>query len=64
MVQNNIIDTQNLSIKKRIISIIRTRQNGKCRFCNLPITANDKILSSGHGRNYYHKHCAETLNII
>lgn len=64
MVQNTIIDTDNPSIKNRILKIIKIRQNGKCRFCNLPITANDKILSSGHGRNYYHKHCAEILNII
>jgi hypothetical protein len=64
MVQNTIIDTDNPSIRNKILNRIKIRQDGKCKFCNLKITPNDKILSSHHGRKYYHKHCAETLNII
>jgi len=64
MVQNNIIDTDNPSIKNRILNIIKIHQDGKCRFCNKYMNDRDKIVSCGHGRNYYHLHCAQRLNII
>jgi hypothetical protein len=64
MVQNIIIDIDDPSIKNRILNIIKTYQGGKCRFCNKYINDGDKIVSCGHGRNYYHLPCAQRLNII
>ena len=64
MVQNIIVNTDNPSIKNRILNIIKVHQGGKCRFCNSSVSDNDKIVSCGHGRNYYHLHRAQRLNII
>lgn len=52
-------------IKRRVLTIIKKKQDGKCHYCDLKFTANDIIVSCGtRRRNYYHKTCAERLHII
>ncbi len=51
-------------IMRRILSIIKIRQDGKCHFCSLLFTKEDILVSRGYRRNYYHISCAKTLHII
>jgi len=49
----------------RIHNLIRTTQHGLCRHCQARIEVQHNIVSRGGGRRfYYHKECAEKLNII
>jgi hypothetical protein len=50
---------------RRMVTIIKTRQNGLCYLCRLEIRDKDVIVSHGHmNRHYYHKGCAEKLHIL
>jgi hypothetical protein len=52
-------------MRKRMLDLIRMRQNGLCRFCQARIQEHDEIVSRGRGtRYYYHLSCARQLNII
>jgi hypothetical protein len=51
-------------IMRRILCIIKRRQDGKCHFCNLLFSKKDVLVSCGYRRNYYHKSCARKLHII
>ena len=49
----------------RIQNLIRSNQHGLCRHCKTRIEEQDRIVSRGRTtRFYYHKECAEKLNII
>jgi len=58
-----IIDTAKFTAS-RAVANIRIRQNGKCNFCGIDFVRGDIIVSCGHPRSYYHKNCAERLNIV
>ena len=64
MTKSVIIDTSNNFSSRRVLSIIRNRQNGKCNFCGNDFVLGDIIVGCGHHRSYYHKRCARRLNII
>jgi len=50
---------------RRMVTIIKTRQNGLCYLCKLEIWDNDIIVSHGHmNRRYYHERRAEKLHIL
>jgi len=50
---------------RRMLSIIKTKQNGLCYLCRMVIHDADTIVSHGHmNRHYYHKGCAEKLHIL
>ena len=50
---------------RRMVTIIKTRQNGLCYLCKLEIRDNDIIVSHGHmNRRYCLKRCAEKLHIL
>ena len=40
------------------------RQNGLCHLCKGKFNRTDMVVSRGHPRTYYHKECAERLNVI
>jgi hypothetical protein len=41
------------------------KQNGLCRHCKMKFDRSDMIISSGRAnKKYYHKKCADKLNII
>ena len=61
---NAVIDLNMSQLRTRIFSVIQKKQNGKCHRCKINITLSDTIVSNGNGRGYYHKSCAEKLNII
>jgi CheY-like chemotaxis protein len=44
--------------------MINIKQNGVCRYCNKKFSEEDQIVSNGKRRKYYHKECAEKLNIV
>ena len=50
--------------ERRIIDLIKLKQAGLCRFCKSIISKHDEIVSRGKIKKYYHKQCAERLNII
>ena len=50
--------------RTRIGFYIKARQNGDCWHCQSKFSDNDQIVSSGATAKYYHRHCAERLNII
>ncbi len=64
MTKSVIIDTSKYLAVNRVLSIIKTRQNGKCHFCGIDFVLGDIIIGCGHRRSYYHKRCARRLNII
>jgi hypothetical protein len=64
MTKSVVINTSKEFMAHRILSIIKSRQNGKCHFCGIDIVLGDIIVSCGHRRSYYHKGCAIKLNII
>ena len=50
---------------RRMVTIIKVRQNGLCYLCRIKIQDDDIIVSHGHmNRHYYHKECAEKLHIL
>jgi hypothetical protein len=57
-----IITKENIS--NRILTIINTRQNGVCCFCEQKILSEDILVSTGIPRSYYHIDCARRLHII
>jgi hypothetical protein len=63
MVRSFIISNERRT--RRMVTIIKTRQNGLCYLCKLEIRDNDIIVSHDHmNRHYYHKRCAEKLHIL
>jgi hypothetical protein len=58
-----IIDTSQF-MAPHVVANLRKRQNGKCNFCATDFIKGDIIIGSGHPRSYYHKSCAEKLNIL
>lgn len=50
--------------ERRIIEVIMVKQAGLCRFCKSMISKNDEIVSNGRNKKYYHRRCAQKLNII
>ena len=50
--------------ERRIIELIKLKQAGLCRFCKIIISRQDEVVSRGKIKKYYHKQCAEKLNII
>jgi 5-methylcytosine-specific restriction endonuclease McrA len=49
---------------KRIERNVLKRQNGLCRLCKGEFNRTDMVVSRGHPRSYYHKECAERVNLI
>ena len=58
-----IINHSNPGLRGRVLSLIERKQGGRCRLCSMRFAYDDTIISLGHGRSYYHKSCAEKLNI-
>ena len=58
-----IINHSNPGLRGRVLSLIERKQGGRCRLCSVRFAYDDTIISLGHGRSYYHKSCAEKLNI-
>lgn len=50
--------------ERRIVDLIMLKQAGLCRFCKNIISRHDEIVSNGKNKKYYHKQCAQELNII
>jgi hypothetical protein len=61
---NAVIDLKMSQLRTRIFSVIQEKQNGKCHGCKINITLLDTVVSNGNGRGYYHKHCAEKIQIL
>ena len=61
---NALVDLKNSQVRTRIFSVIQKKQNGKCHHCKRIVTISDTVVSNGNGRGYYHKQCAEKLQII
>jgi hypothetical protein len=40
------------------------KQNGLCHLCKRKFNRTDMVVSRGHPRTYYHKECAERINLI
>ena len=63
LVRYSIINHSNPGLRGRVLSLIERKQGGRCRLCSVKFEYDDTIISLGHGRSYYHKSCAEKLNI-
>lgn len=61
---NVVIDLKNPLTSNRILSNIQRKQNGNCRYCKRKFNPTDIVVSNRNGKTYYHKFCAEKLNII
>ena len=48
----------------RVSQAIELKQSGKCRYCGKFFTADEQIVSNGKRKKYYHKECAQMLNIL
>jgi hypothetical protein len=48
----------------RVSQTIELKQNGKCRYCGKDFTSDEQIVSNGKRKKYYHKECAQKLNIL
>lgn len=48
----------------RVSQAIGLRQSGKCRYCGKNFTTEELIVSNGKRKKYYHKECAQKLNIL
>ena len=48
----------------RVYHTINIKQNGVCRYCNKTFSDEEQIVSNGKRKKYYHRECAEKLNII
>jgi hypothetical protein len=59
-----IIDLSNPRTSRRVLPIIKERQDGKCHYCHVEFRMSDVLVSCGNPRSYYHKSCAQKLHII
>jgi hypothetical protein len=48
----------------RVSQAIELKQNGKCRCCGKNFTSEEQIVSNGKRKKYYHRECAQKLNIL
>jgi hypothetical protein len=48
----------------RVSQAIELKQNGKCRCCGKDFTSDEQIVSNGKRKKYYHRECAQKLNIL
>jgi CheY-like chemotaxis protein len=48
----------------RVSHTINMKQNGVCRYCNRKFSDEEQIVSNGKRKKYYHRQCAEKLNIV
>jgi|SRR5215210_1241609 hypothetical protein len=48
----------------RVSQTIQLKQSGKCRYCGKDFSSDEQIVSNGKKKKYYHRECAETLNIL
>jgi len=48
----------------RVSQAIELKQSGKCRFCGKYFTPDEQVVSNGKRKKYYHKECAQMLNIL
>ena len=48
----------------RVSQTINLKQSGKCRYCGKSFTPDEQIVSNGKKKKYYHRECAERLNIL
>jgi hypothetical protein len=48
----------------RVSQAIELKQNGKCRCCGKEFTSDEQIVSNGKRKKYYHRECAQKLNIL
>jgi hypothetical protein len=48
----------------RVTQTIELKQMGKCRCCGKNFTPDEQIVSNGKRKKYYHKVCAQRLNIL
>ena len=48
----------------RVSQAIDLKQSGKCRYCEKNFTTDEQIVSNGKNKKYYHKECAQKLNIL
>jgi hypothetical protein len=61
----HVINTDNQNYNA-VITRIRTRQEGLCRFCAERIKESDTIISKPYSRRpkYFHKECAERIHLL
>jgi hypothetical protein len=61
----HVIDIDNHNYNA-VITRIRIRQEGLCRFCAERINESDIIISKSYSRRpkYFHKECAERINLL
>jgi hypothetical protein len=61
----HVINTDNHNYNA-VLTRIRTRQEGLCRFCAERIKDNDTIISKAYSRRpkYFHKECAERIHLL
>jgi predicted SprT family Zn-dependent metalloprotease len=50
--------------RARVFSMIRVKQEGRCRQCHEELLEDDRVVSSAKNKKYYHAECAQKLNII
>lgn len=48
----------------RVSQAIEVKQSGKCRCCGKNIISDEQIVSNGKRKKYYHRECAQRLNIL
>ena len=48
----------------RVSQAIELKQDGKCRCCGKDFTSDEQIVSNGKRKKYYHRECAQKLNIL
>ena len=48
----------------RVSQTIHLKQSGKCRYCGKDFSSDEQIVSNGKKKKYYHRECAEKLNIL
>jgi hypothetical protein len=60
-----IINTDNHNYNA-VLTRIRAKQEGLCRFCGQRIKDKDTIISKAYRRRpkYFHKECAERINLL
>jgi hypothetical protein len=60
-----VIDTDNHNYSA-VLTRIRAKQQGLCKFCGRRIRNDDTIISKAYSRTpkYFHKECAERINLL
>jgi hypothetical protein len=48
----------------RVSQAIELKQKGRCRCCGINFTSDEQIVSNGKRKKYYHRECAQKLNIF